>query len=113
MNSLANCNKLGNRVFWKSVHLTILSLLAYFFLPPGTAKAASLLDVPPLLARQTASSITVNVFTSKKPLLCYVTYWQENANGKNGCLKTREKEIDAQSNGEINLTGLKPDTRYN
>jgi hypothetical protein len=97
----------------KICFLAVLCLCLLTHLSAAATEATSLLAYPPLLAKPTASSITVNLATGEKPILCYVMHGRQNSDEKGAWTKTVEQKVSGQSTAEFNLTGLNPDTRYN
>jgi 3',5'-cyclic AMP phosphodiesterase CpdA len=105
--------KSGSRALRKAVVMAILLPVIWFSLPLATGMTASLLGFVPLLARPTASSITVNIVAGGEPVVCRATYWEAGQNENANAMSSEEVKIGADSTAEIVLTSLKADTRYN
>ena len=104
----------GNRIFRLGIKpfLAVLCLLLPAFHHSAAADKTSVLSLPPLLAKPTATSITLNIVAGDAQLAWYVTYRPQGAGKDQGWLKTGEKTVAAHSASEASLGGLRPDARY-
>jgi hypothetical protein len=96
-------------------NVTMMVLLISMIWPgfPATAGVtAEMLLSAPLLARPTASSITINIAADKHPLVCYATYAKRGKHQSDKTYKSKEIKIGASSAAEIVLRSLEPDTLY-
>lgn len=102
----------GNRLTRHAALMVFFILSAWPLLPAARCMAADLLAFVPLLARPTASSITINIVAGPYPIICQATYWEGEKNGKREALQGEEVQVNADSTAEITIKSLKSDTRY-
>jgi 3',5'-cyclic AMP phosphodiesterase CpdA len=101
-------------VFMKyGVALVTAFFVAVMMVPlaAGQSQKSPLFLVPPLLAKPTATSVTVSVVAGSDTVACYVRYGEESTQ-KASWAKTPQTTVAPGNTGEITLSPLKTDSRY-